>query len=87
MMDKDLNGFLMVERVTRLETEVKQVLENQAALKGTIEDVHVKLDDLLALKNKGMGALWFASALVGTGVVSFFWLFVDWIKGGIHFGS
>ena len=80
-MTTNLNGFLMTERVTRLETEVKQVLVNQGEMKGAIEDVHVKLDDLLALKNKGLGAFWLASALAGTGVVSFFWWIIDWVRG------
>jgi hypothetical protein len=41
-----------------------------------------KLDDLLALKNKGAGAFWLASALMGTGIVSFVLTLFNYFNGG-----
>lgn len=85
-MDRNLNGYLMAERVARLETEVKQILSNQTESREAVSNVNDKLDELLALKNKGMGAFWLASALAGTGIVSFFWWFIDTIKEGLSLG-
>lgn len=55
-----------LERIVVLETRLQDV-EN------TLQSIETKLDDLLALKNKGMGAFWLASILVGaifTGLVT-----------------
>lgn len=40
-----------------------------------------KIDELLTLKNKGMGALWFVSLIIGSSVLSAVALLVDWIRG------
>lgn len=56
-----------VERIAALETRMADV-------DSTLKDMDKKLDDLLALKNKGMGAFWLASILIGsifTGLVTF----------------
>lgn len=63
-----------------MEVEVYALKESldehkQETAKGFLE-VNNKLDDLLALRNKGVGAFWLASSLMGTGVLSFiYWLF------------
>lgn len=60
----------LIQKVAVLETENKQFKED-------ISDIKAKLDSLLELKSKGMGAFWFASILIGTA----FGVFVNWIKG------
>ncbi len=39
-----------------------------------------KLESLLQLKSKGMGAFWLASLIFGTSVVSLVAVMVSWIK-------
>lgn len=46
-----------------------------------IHGINTKLDELLALRQKGMGAFWLASALVGTGVMGFITWAIDILKG------
>lgn len=55
------------ERLDRLEDEVK----------GMREDIK----ELLALKNRGMGAFWFASLIAGSGLLSLAWAVISWFKG------
>ncbi len=62
------------ERTAILETEV-------AGLKKSVEAMDSKLDELLALKSKGLGAVWFASILLGSGFMTFVGHFFDWFKG------
>lgn len=66
-MDNDITIDL-AERVAVLETKLEK-----------LDSIESKLDDLLHLKSKGMGALWLVSLLVGSGmlglvaaIVSFF---------------
>lgn len=62
------------ERLASLETRMLAAEERD-------KEIIDKLDDLLALKNKGMGAFWLASILIGaifTGIVSFV---SDFFKG------
>lgn len=46
-----------------------------------LEKINVKLDELLTLRSKGIGAFWLASALLGTGIIGFIVLMIDWVKG------
>lgn len=62
------------ERIAVLELKVQQVTE-------TNQTIMSKLDELLDLKSKGMGAFWLASALLGTGVVGALAAILDWLKG------
>lgn len=62
------------ERISMLEVRVKNVEDK-------IDNMDKKLDDLLALRNKGAGVFWLASALVGTGIVSVFLQIVSWFGG------
>lgn len=62
------------ERVAALEVEV-------SALKGEIQEISVKMDSLLELKNKGMGAFWFASAIIGSGIGGFILTLTGWLHG------
>ena len=61
------------ERITALETLIGVMAKQQEA-------TNQKLDDLLALRNKGVGAFWLASALLGSGIVGTIVLFLDWLK-------
>lgn len=61
------------ERITSLEVQVNQ-------LKSSVNSMESKLDDLLALRNKGVGAFWLASALIGTGIIGLVAEIMSWIK-------
>jgi len=50
------------ERISALETEF-------AATKQDLKDIKAKLDELLHLKSKGLGAFWFVSLLISSGLV------------------
>lgn len=43
--------------------------------------VNKKLDDLLTLRSKGIGAFWLASVLFGTGLVGGLIAFFNWLIG------
>ena len=74
----DNNGKYMIaltdkERIAKLET-------NYADIHGTVTNMDAKLDDLLALRNKGLGAFWVASFLTGTGIIGL----IDIIRSHFH---
>lgn len=50
------------ERVAVLET-------NAQTDRVTLQSIETKLDSLLDLKNKGMGAIWLVSLVIGSGVL------------------
>lgn len=56
----------LVERISVLETERIQTKED-------IKEIKAKLDELLQLKSKGLGALWFITMLfvLGSGMAAF----------------
>jgi hypothetical protein len=56
------NNFLQIERLTRVEEQVN-------SLKADVKEMNDKLDDLLILRWKGMGAFWLAATILGTGIV------------------
>lgn len=59
------------ERIAALEVRVSDVQKKQ-------QEINDKLDELLAMRNKGIGAFWLASTLLGTGIVGFVVQFIDW---------
>lgn len=67
------------ERISILELEVK-MLRTELSLMNT------KLDDLLRLRYKGMGAFWLATALVGTGILGVVTQLFGWINLSIGRG-
>lgn len=69
-----IKPMTQIERIAALEVEV-------ASLKSTVSSIDAKLDELLALRNKGAGAFWLASALLGTGIVGSLGWFFDLFKG------
>lgn len=65
------------ERIATLE-EKEKVIEQR------LTDIDKKLDDIISLKNKGLGAFWLASALIGTGITTFVTNLIDWFRGVVH---
>ena len=63
-----------VERLTTLEVQMLHLTD-------IVEKQNAKLDDLLGMKNKGVGAFWLASALAGTGIIGACVSLVEWLKG------
>jgi hypothetical protein len=61
------------ERITRVEVEVIALKDSFDAHKQEtakqFSDINDKLDDLLALRNKGAGIVWLVSGLIGAGVI------------------
>jgi len=79
------------ERITAVEIEVshlnKAVSELREEMKAEIQVVRAenkisneKLDKLLGLQNKGVGAFWLASSLFGTGLIGTMIAFFGWAK-------
>lgn len=64
-------NITQAERITALEVRVSDLLKTQ-------QETNDKLDELLAMRNKGIGAFWLASTLLGTGIVGFIVQFIDW---------
>ena len=46
-----------------------------------LAEISRKLDELLVLRNKGLGAFWLATSLIGTGLFGVMALVFDWFKG------
>ncbi len=63
------------ERIAALEVRVSDMQRSQ-------QEINNKLDELLALRNKGIGAFWLSSGLLGTGIVGFIVQFIEWIRHG-----
>lgn len=62
------------ERLARLEERVN-------ALEGKVDSMNDKLDELLAIKNRGLGAFWLASTLFGTSIIGGLALIFSWFRG------
>jgi hypothetical protein len=62
------------ERITALEVQVGQLSRD-------VNVMNSKLDELLALRNKGAGAFWLASLLFGTTLLGVAGVIVNWMKG------
>jgi hypothetical protein len=60
------------ERLSSLETQ-------NALLSVQIQQMDAKLDSLLALRDKGLGAFWLASILLGTGFVGALATILGWL--------
>lgn len=59
------------ERIRALEVQVQHVRDQQT-------EIASKLDELLAMRNKGIGAFWLASTLFGTGMVGMIVQIISW---------
>ena len=73
------------DRMTRVEVEVIALKDSLDAHKKDVIDkfdsVNVKLDDLLALRNKGAGVLWLISTITTLGVIGGLTEFVNYLFG------
>jgi len=65
------NITTQAERITALEVRVAQMQQSQ-------QETNDKLDNLLAIRNKGIGAFWLASTLLGTGIVGLIVQLFSW---------
>lgn len=61
------------QRIAVLELEVRSTKEE-------LSDVNKKLDELLQLRSKGVGAFWLASTLLGTGLVGVVTVLINWAR-------
>lgn len=68
-----MNAVSQGERIASLETQVNN-------LSGDVQELSAKIDSLLELKNKGMGAFWLASVLVGAVFTGLVTVVSDWFK-------
>lgn len=73
------------ERLAIVEVEVKSVKEelheHKIETRAQLEIVNKKLDDLLQLKYKGMGAFWLAASIIGSGVWGIVMMAINLFKG------
>lgn len=67
------------ERIAILETLVEAEHFANEKRDRDIADINSKLDELLALRNKGLGAFWLATSLVGVGAISVFYKVLTWL--------
>lgn len=70
------------ERITAIEVEVYHLRNTVTDLLEVTKAQNEKLDSLLELKQKGMGAIWFASAILGSGLLGGIYFITSWLKGG-----
>lgn len=66
------------ERITALEIQVANLVKVHEEDSKRRQELTNKLDDLLAMRNKGIGAFWLASTLLGTGIVGFIVQLISW---------
>lgn len=78
-----MNNCLMNKGVdVATEGERLAVLEYKDSLReAQLNSIETKLDSLLELRSKGMGAFWLASALLGTGLLGIIYAVANWMKG------
>lgn len=71
MTEKELVSLVeWVERLAVVETKTER-----------LPIIEAKLDQLLELRNKGAGAFWLASSIIGTGIIGAVLTFITWLKG------
>ena len=70
-----------LERLARLEVLVQGLIRDQEQAARDRHETNKKLDELLALRHKGVGAFWLASSLVGTSIVGTVIMLIDWLRG------
>lgn len=65
------------EKITALEVELSEFRKQTSE---EIADIGAKLDSLLELKNKGMGAFWLISILMGAAFTVITTFVADWFN-------
>lgn len=75
----------MEQRIAVLEVKFEEMSKKMDAhIMETREEnksLGIKLDSLLTIKNKGVGAFWLASALIGSGIIGMAVSFMQWLRG------
>lgn len=61
-------------RIAVLEEQMRTLIDKT-------EERDKKIDQLLDLKNRGVGAFWLASLIMGSGTVTLMLTFIDWLRG------
>ena len=73
------------ERLVRVEVEVRELKkvfeEHKEHTNNELDNINNKLDDLLALRNKGAGVFWLVSGLLGSAVIGTIFQFISWFRG------
>jgi len=64
-MDNDVVSETLLDQQSR----IAALEANYQTLNKDLEEIIDRLDDLLHLKSKGMGALWLVSLILGSGVI------------------
>jgi hypothetical protein len=67
-------------RLALLESQVKTLIEQMELRDKRAEIRDKKLDELLALKHKGMGAVWLAALIFGSSLVAGLGAVVSWFR-------
>lgn len=73
MNSESVRLALLEERMEKLMVTLESKEEDLLRIEG-------KLNELLTLKNQGMGAIWLASLLLGSGLIAGITTFITWIK-------
>lgn len=77
-----MNNLRQIERLTTVEAGVREVKEEMEEMKARqmtfYEDTTKKLDELIALRNKGAGIFWLINAIFTTGLVG---ALITWWRG------
>lgn len=68
-------------RLATLEAEARETRKSTEKLEAKMTGIDDKLDEILSLKHKGMGAFWLATSLAGIGSISIFAQIIQWFKG------
>lgn len=69
------------ERITALEIQVEKLIEAQKTTNEQLKASNSKLDELIALRNKGAGVFWIASTIFGTSLLALMSFILSWIRG------
>lgn len=69
------------ERIATLEVIASDTSKDIGELKDAIRSNSAKLDELMAVLNKGRGAFWVVSAIVGSGFLGLIVTVISWVKG------
>jgi len=67
-------------RLALLEERMEQLMQKLETKEADFLRIEGKLNELLTLKNQGMGAIWLASLLLGSGLIAGITTFVTWIR-------
>lgn len=58
------------ERIARVEEQVNELRNDFTKLENKVDKIGEKLDNLIALKQKGAGAFWLATTLFGAAIIA-----------------